>query len=60
MEKFLKYKDVQEIFGVSRQTVNVWVREGLLKVYRPTKGTVRFREKDIYDFLQSGSKLAQK
>lgn len=60
MEKLLTIEDIMEIFSVSRVTVISWINRGILKAYKPTKRTIRFKEKDVLLFLQSGSPLMDK
>ena len=47
-EALLSQKEAAEIFGVSRQTLSVWRRKGLLPTYRIGVGrTVGFKRSDI-------------
>jgi excisionase family DNA binding protein len=50
-EQFLKLKQVQERFSVSRATVWRWTSERGLKVVR-IGGSVRVRESDLLAFVE--------
>ena len=50
-EKLLRVKDIQEMYGVSRQTVNNWITKHGLKVQH-TPGNVRFKESDVLEFME--------
>jgi excisionase family DNA binding protein len=50
-ERFLKLKDVQEKFGVSRSTVWRWHAERGLRVVS-VGGVTRIRESDLAEFVE--------
>jgi excisionase family DNA binding protein len=50
-EKFLRLKDVQEKFGVSRATVWRWTAERGLRVVS-VGGVTRIRESDLAEFVE--------
>jgi excisionase family DNA binding protein len=50
-EKFLRLKDVQEKFGVSRATVWRWTAERGLRVVS-VGGVTRIRESDFAEFVE--------
>ena len=50
VERFLKFKEVQAMLGVSRCTVWRWTAEQGLKVVR-VGGVTRIRESDLQAFL---------
>jgi excisionase family DNA binding protein len=60
MEKYLTAREVLKILGISRPTLNKFVKEGRLKAYKPSPQILRFLEKDILEFMQSGSPLFRK
>lgn len=60
MEKYLTPKEVIEIIGISRPTLDKYVKLGKLKAYRPSKKVLRFLAKDILELMQSGSSLMDK
>ena len=55
MEKLYSYDELEEIFGVKRQTIKNWVKEGRLKACKITSHTIRFKESDLLQLFQSGS-----
>jgi excisionase family DNA binding protein len=50
-ERYLKLKEVQDLFGVSRSTVWRWQAEHGLKIVR-VAGVVRIRESCLLAFLE--------
>lgn len=51
-EKLLRVKDIQEKYGVSRQTVHNWTNKlGLQKQVTP--GNIYFKESDVIEFMES-------
>jgi len=56
-EKFLRLKDVQNKFGVSRATVFRWHAERGLRVVR-VGGVTRVRESDLAEFVERHLKTA--
>lgn len=49
--KLLRVKDIQEMYGVSRQTVNNWINKHGLQVQH-TPGNVRVKESDVLEFME--------
>ena len=50
-EKLLRIKDIQEKYGVSRQTVSNWINKHGLPVH-PTPRNVYFKESDVLEFME--------
>jgi hypothetical protein len=50
-EKLLRVKDIQEKYGVSRQTVANWMTKHGLPVQH-TPGNIYFKETDVLDFME--------
>jgi excisionase family DNA binding protein len=49
-ERMLTVKEVSEMLGVSRNTVYVWIREGMIKVFK-FKRIIRIPESEVEKFL---------
>jgi len=49
-KEFLKAKDVAAMFGVTKETVRNWRRQGILPYFR-IKNTIRFSRSDIVECL---------
>ena len=56
MEKLLKTKEVAEILGVAKQTVEYWRWRGGGPVYIKFGRAVRYRMSDIKAFIEAGVK----
>ncbi len=50
-EKLIRVKDIQEKYGVSRQTVSNWINKHGLPVH-PTPRNVYFKESDVLKFME--------
>ena len=56
LSKMLKTKDVAKIFGISCNTVRVWIGKGILPVaYISPSGKNYFSKEDVYELLEKGS-----
>jgi len=52
MEKLLKVQEVAEILGLSADSIYAWASRGKLPVVRISRKAVRFRERDVEEFIQ--------
>ncbi len=50
--KFLKVSDLVELFGVTKQTVSNWIRDGKIKPFG-VGGGIRFTQKEVDRFTKS-------
>ncbi|MBT3270697.1 helix-turn-helix domain-containing protein [Candidatus Poribacteria bacterium] len=50
--QLVKVEDIAEMLGVSAKTVYGWVYEGTIPFVKPTRGTLRFRVRDIEAWLE--------
>jgi len=48
---FLKAKEVIKIFRITTPTLYVWINSGILKSYKITSRTIRFKKSDILKIL---------
>jgi len=48
---FLKAKEVIKIFRITTPTLYVWINSGILKSYKITSRTIRFKKNDILKIL---------
>lgn len=53
IEKCLLPSEAGKILGVSGQTASRWAKEGRLKYYETDGGQVRFRKKDLEEYLEN-------
>ena len=59
MDELITAEEVMKILKISRATLNRWVKAGkiqALKLGEGRKGTIRFKSKDIEDFVNSTNK----
>lgn len=53
MDKYLRIKDIQEIYGVTRHTVRNWVKKGMPVMKQGN--TVRFKADEIEEWFKKSS-----
>jgi len=53
MESLLTVQEVAEKFKIDETTVYKWKGRGILRAVRLSRKALRFREKDIQDFIES-------
>ena len=52
--EFFRVEEVAELFGVTKRTVRVWISEGRLEVFRPSKQYL-VKSESVRNFLISGN-----
>jgi len=58
LNKMLTVNEVADLLQVHTTTIRRWEREGHLKSYRlGPKGSIRFKNEDITEFIDSASNL---
>ena len=51
----LNFKQVQELLGVSKSYLYKCTAQGKIPCYRPTKGKLFFKKKEVMDWIESTS-----
>lgn len=52
MEKFYSVKELTQILSIPKSTIYRWAREGSIPYYKVNRYLVRFREKDIKEWIE--------
>ena len=52
MEKFYSVKELTQLLSISKPTIYRWVREGRIPYYKVNGYLIRFREKDIKEWIE--------
>ncbi len=52
-DRWMLPAEVGELLGISRATLNRWVREGDLKAYMPDKKSNVYKKSDVNKLLES-------
>jgi excisionase family DNA binding protein len=55
----LSFKQVQELLGVSKSYLYKCTSQGKIPCYRPTKGKLFFKKKEVMDWIESTSGHSQ-
>ncbi len=55
---FLTTRDAAEYLGISRITLYVYVKNGLIRAYKPQR-RIYFRQQDLDDYISSWGELAE-
>jgi excisionase family DNA binding protein len=53
LPRYLTQDAAVQLYGVGRDTLNKWCREGRLKKYRPCVGKILFSRQELEDLLRA-------
>ncbi len=52
-KKFLRVREINDVFSLSRSTVYKAIKEGELKVYRPNKRDFLLKTEEIEEWIET-------